>query len=212
VHYSKEHPGTSEDLDKESSGHHRRRHHRSSQKTRLVIVLGALVAIESALLFAAYVRMSMADHENTQLVAAERKQTAELEALRPQVEKLREEIAALAEARLPDLQRLEFDKVIPIDKDYVKNIVFSVAGKGDQKQYEYKLVVHNGTLSLLHPRVDILFFDRVGIQVGLSRIGVQKDGTDTLDMIDRGEIRSFSSHLDLTDNGQPEYFRLRIVK
>jgi hypothetical protein len=209
VYYSKGHRENAEDLDKDG-GHHRKRHRTS--KTRLVMILGFAVAIESALLLAAYVKMSIAEQENTQLVAAERKQAEELEILRPQIQKLREDIAAMTQSRLPDLQPLEFDKVIPIEKDYVRNVVFSVAGKGDQKQYEYKLVMHNGTLNLLHPRVDILFFDRTGIQVGLSRIGVQKDGTPTLEMIDRGEIRSFFSHVDLTDNAQPEYFRLRILK
>lgn len=210
MYYLKERNEGAEDVHKEGSGHQKKRHR--SSKTRLVRLLGAILTIETALLLAAYVRMSVAEKENIELVAAERKQAEELEILRPQVEKLREDIAAMTEARLPNLRRLEFDQVLSIDQGYVKNVVFSIAGKGDQKHYEYKLVIHNGGLNLVHLRVDILLFDRVGIQVGQARIGVQKDGTHTLDMLDRGEIRSYSSNIELTDRTQPEYFRLRILE
>jgi hypothetical protein len=211
VHYSKEGRDDTEETRSEGGRRHGRRRHHTS-KTRLIVVLGLILVLETALLLAAYIRMSVADKENMELAAAERKQAEELAMLRPQVDRLREELKALTESRLPGLQRLEFDKVIPIDQDYVKNVVFSMAGKGDQKHYEYKLVLHNGALNLVHPQVDILFFDRVGIQVGLARIGVQKDGTPTLEMMDRGEIRSFSSSVELTGEVQPEYFRLRITK
>lgn len=212
MHHSKERRDDTEDTKSENSRHQHHGRRRHSSKTRLVMVLGVAVALETALLVAAYVRMSLADKENMELAASESKQAGELAVLKPQVETLREEIAAITQSRLPGLQRLEFDKVIPVEKDYVKNVVFSVAGKGDQKHYEYKLVMHNPTLNLIHPQVDILFFDRVGIQVGLARIGVQNDGTPTLEMMDRGEIRSFSSRMELTDDVQPEYFRLRIAK
>jgi hypothetical protein len=185
---------------------------RRSSRTRLILILGLSLVLETVLLVMAFARMSFAEKENAELVLAERKQAEELQILRPQVQKLQEDIAALTQSRLPDLQRLEFDKVIALDQGYVKNIVFTIAGKGDQNHYEYKIVMHNETLNLIHPQVDILFFDRIGIQVGLARIGVQKDGTPTLDMMDRGEIRSFAAAIELTDNVKPEYFRLRIWK
>ncbi len=193
-----------------SSGYHGRRHR--SSKTKLIVILSLVLALETAALLVSYIKMSVTENENLDLVLAERKQTQELEALRPQVEKLQADIATLTHSRLPDLNLLEFDKVLSLDKDYVKNIVFTVSGKGDEKLYEYKVVMHNGTLNLIHPQVDILFFDHVGIQVGISRLGVQKDGTPTLEMLDRGEIRSFSSKIELNDNAKPEYFRLKIWK
>lgn len=191
-------------------GHHGKR--RRSSRAKLVVALGTALAIETVLLLTAYGRMSIAEQENADLVLAERKQAQELELLRPQVQKLKTDIAAMAQSRLPGLSRLEFDQVIAVDQDYVKNIVFTAAGKGEEKHYEYKIVMHNATLNLIHPQVDILFFDPLGIQVGLSRLGVQKDGTPTLEMLDRGEIRSFSSRIELTDKIQPEYFRLKIWK
>lgn len=208
MYYSKESAARAADLDHQEHRHHGRR--RRSSRTRLIVILALGLALETGLLVTAFVRMGFAEQEVADLALSERKQAAELEVLRPQVEKLQHDIETMVRSRLPGLRPLEFDQVIPLDDDYVKNIVFTVAGKGQDKQYEYKLVTHNGSLNLVHPRVDILIFDRNGIQIGQARIGVQKDGTPTLDMLDRGEIRSFSSKIELTDESRPEYFRLRV--
>jgi len=198
--------------------YHRSRRHRSrsrsggrdSSKFKLIVILAVCFAFESMYLLFSYISMNMLEYENLDLNLAERKQTQELETLRPEFKKLGSDIAMLNESRLPDLIPLEVDKVIEMDKDYVKNIVFTASGKGEDKHYEYKMVMHNSTLNLIHPQVDILFFDQIGIQVGLSRLGVQKDGTPTLEVMERGEIRSFSSQLELTHTNTPNYFRLRI--
>lgn len=208
--YSKGRRGKSDEFEYYGNRHHGGRHR--STRTRLIVALSAGLVIETALLAAIFARMGYAEKENADLVQTERKQAEELQVLRPAVQKLREEVAALAQMRLPDLHPLEFDKVITLDKHYVKNIVFSMAGKGDDKHYEFKVVTHNSTLNLIHPQIDILFFDRVGIQVGVAHIGVQKDGTPTLDMLDRGETRSYSAAIELNDDARPEYFRLRIWK
>ncbi|CAL1240337.1 hypothetical protein [Candidatus Methylocalor cossyra] len=210
MYYSKEQQAKL-DVGDRNNGQTRRRH-RSSKNNKLVLFLGIGLVVETVLLLAVYLKMSIAEQENLELILTERKQSQELDLLRPQVNKLQADIAAMTQSRLPDLIRLEFDKVIPIDRDYVKNIVFTVAGRGGEKHYEYKIVMHNGGLNLIHPQVDILFFDHVGIQVGISRLGVQPDGTPTLEMMDRGETRSFSSKIELSDKVQPEYFRLRIWK
>lgn len=186
----------------------RRRHH--SSKRRLLVILGLALAAETVLMVTAFVRMGLGETERLALEISGRKQAEELETLRPQVEKLRREIAELTRSRLPGLEPLEFDKVLAVDREYVRNIVFTLAGKGDPVQYEYKLTTHNGTLNLVHPQVDILFFDHLGIQVGQSRIGVQHDGTPTMDMLERGETRSYSGKVVLSDEVKPEYFRLRI--
>ena len=156
--------------------------------------------------------MSLAESENRVLVISERKQSEELQQLRPQVEKLRKEVTALTESRLPGLRRLELDKVLVLNQAYVKNVVFTVSGKGDDLKYEYKMTARNASLNLVHPQVDILFFDRLGIQVGISRIGVNKEGAPTLDILERGESRSYSQNIALNGENRPEYFRLRIYK
>lgn len=203
-----------------SRGHHRKgaqsihinhsKHPKTSSKTKILIVLGVVFFLESIFLMISYIRMSMIETENLDLTLTERKQNQELETLRPQADKLKRDIETLAQSHLPDLKPLEFDKVLPMEQDYVKNIVFTVSGKGNQKEYEYKMVMHNGTFNMIHPQVDILFFDKVGIQVGISRLGVQDDGTPTLEVMDRGEIRSFTSKIELNDTALPSYFKLKI--
>lgn len=211
MYYMNSEPEKNRESRSYGSGRHGRRSR--SSKTKTIALLGIGLVLETAVLLVSYVRMSVAESENLDLVLAERKQTQELQALRPKIEKLQSDIDMLARSRLPDLTPLEFDKVIPVDKDYVKNIVFTLSGRGIQKAYEYKVVMHNGSLNLVHPQADILFFDDLGIQIGISRLGVQKDGTPTLEMMDRGENRSFSSKLEeLSEDSAPKYFRLNIYK
>jgi len=188
---------------------HRSRHSRSS-RTRLIFFLCIALIAETAALLILFIQLTLSEKENLDLTVSEKRQAQELQALRPEVEKLRADMAALTASRLPNLTKLEFDKVIPLDLGYVKNIVFTVAGKDSDRHYEYKIVTHNSGLSLIHPKVDILFFDRAGIQVGLSKIGFHQDGTPNLDMLERGEVRSFSSRVDLADDANPEYFRIKI--
>lgn len=186
--------------------------YRRSSRTKLIFFLSIVSIVEAAVLLILFIQLALSEQENLELTILEKKQTQELETLRPEVERLRAEVASLTASRLPNLARLEFDKVINLELDYVKNIVFTVAGKNSDKHYEYKVVMHNSGLSLIHPEVDILFFDRVGVQVGLSKIGFHEDGTPNLDMLERGEVRSFSSSVDLTDDAKPEYFRVKIHK
>lgn len=186
---------------------------KGSRKTKLIFVLAVFLALQSLYLLVSYIRMSIAEADTLELTLSERKQQQELDILRPQAQKLRADIETLGKGGLPELTRLEFDKVLTMDQDYVKNVVFTVSGKGNDRVYEYKMVMHNGSLNLIHPQVDILFFDPQGIQVGMSRLGVQNDGvTPTLEVMERGEIRSFSSQIQLSDNAKPGYFRLRIWK
>ena len=192
----------------QNSRHYTRKRRHYSSKRRIILILSLALVIETVLLVVAYVRMSLAESENRVLVISERKQSEELQQLRPQVEKLRKEVTALTESRLPGLRRLE----LALNQAYIKNIVFSVAGKGDDLEYEYKMTARNASLNLVHPQVDILFFDRLGIQVGISRIGVNKEGAPTLDILERGESRSYSQNIALHGENRPEYFRLRIYK
>lgn len=186
--------------------------HRRSSRTRLIFLLSIVLVVETTALLVLFIQLTLSEQENLDLTVLEKKQALELQALKPEVEKLRADIAALTTSRLPNLTKLEFDKVIPLDLGYVKNIVFTVAGKNSDKHYEYKIVMHNTDLTLIHPEVDILFFDRVGVQVGVSKIGFHQDGTPNLDMLERGEVRSFSSVIDLTGDADPEYFRVKIHK
>lgn len=170
----------------------------------------AALALETLVLVFLIVTVGVQEKENSDLVAESKKLTAELAMARPELEKLREEVEALVSGRLPHLSRLELDKVVPLNKEYVKNVTFSVAGTSKEQHHEFKMVMHNSGLLAVHPRVDVLFFNEVGLQIGVSPIGIHKDGTPTLDMLERGEIRSFGGVVEVVENERPVYFMVRI--
>jgi len=183
---------------------------RRSKSKKSFIILSVGCALLFALALALAVKLTMYGREITDLTVLGRKQAQKLALLEPKLVEMEEEIAALVESRLPHLTVLGFDKVLPVDKRYVKNIAFTLAGKGGKKRYEYKMVMDNRGLVSVHPYVQIIFFDKVGIQVGMSELGVDSDGMPTLDMLERGEIRSHVSQVRLTDNIEPKYFTVRV--
>ncbi|QSA96479.1 hypothetical protein [Methylococcus sp. EFPC2] len=187
-----------------------RRSLRSSSGRRVILVIVAALALETLVLVFLIVTVGVQEKENSDLVAESKKLTAELAMARPELEKLREEVEALVSGRLPHLSRLELDKVVPLNKEYVKNVTFSVAGTSKEQHHEFKMVMHNSGLLAVHPRVDVLFFNEVGLQIGVSPIGIHKDGTPTLDMLERGEIRSFGGVVEVVENERPVYFMVRI--
>lgn len=190
----------------------RKHRHTSSSRRKMVLWLSLACGVLFALLLFQAVKLGIYAKENEQLIVIENMLSRELETLRPEVEVLKANIAELVEARLPNLNELKFDEVIPISRDYVRNIVFTLAKKQGIKRYEYKLVMDNRGYTTVSPQITLLFFDGVGIQVGSSDIGIDKDGDPTLDVLERGEIRTHSAHVEIPDDLDPDYFMVRILK
>ena len=190
---------------------HRSRHNSRSRRRTLIIIA---LSIASFSMFIALLVLSVKLNDSRRELAdvsfLERKQARELERLRPRVAELEQEVSALVESRLPHLTQLEFDKVFPVDQEYVKNIVFSLAGKGGIRNYEYKLVMENRAFHSIQPHVQVLIFDRNGIQIGLSELGVNEDGKFTQPMLEHEEIRSHVDEIVLSEDATPEYFMVRI--
>lgn len=195
-----------------SRPNNRRRRHNSQSKRRLILALAVALCVSFLILLYFSVKLGMYAREITALTVSEQRLARQLEDLNPLLGTMQQEIAALTKGRLPYLKVLEFDKVISIDKEYVKNIVFTLARIKDYNQYEYKIVLDNRNLESIHPRVKVHFFDRVGIQVGYSEVGVDKDGLSTLEVLERGEIRSHSAVVQLAEDVEPAYFMVRVAK
>lgn len=176
-----------------------------------VWVPGAVLFVELVVLIFLQIRMNLIDADDFAWQRLEQTSQSEAERERARVEQLQREVDALGRDQLPSLPRLVFDRVIPVEREFIKSIVFTLSGRNDQRRYDYNLVMQNTSLNLVHPQFDLQLFDRLGVQVGLSRIGVQKDGTPTLEMLDRGEIRSVSATIEpVRGESKPEYFRLLI--
>ncbi len=112
---------------------------------------------------------------------------------------------AVIKGRIPGLKTIVFDEVIRIDDKYVKNIIFSLRRKGDKINYEYKMLLHNQTPAVIEPRVQIYLFSRTSLQTGYADL---KGVGDSVLIAD--ESRSHSGGFDVSQDGEPVYFMLKI--
>ncbi len=140
-----------------------------------------------------------------------RKHEVQLEYSEAQLKKLHQDVNVLVEGRIPNLHRLEFDKTIPLDQQHVRNIIFTLTGVGTDKQYEYRIVMHNDSLNIAHPLANVFLFDEVGIQLGMTR-NSEFDTRSRVEYVNLRprEIRSYSSKVPLDRNEIPFYFLVTV--
>ena len=132
---------------------------------------------------------------------------SELEEIKPNLAQANQQISSMVEGALPDLSKLEFDKVIALDNGYLKHVVFTQLKKRDYHLYEYKLVVQNNSLEAVRPLIDILLFDERGIQLGSASIG-RTPNSNIDKILDIGETYSYTSIIQLARRGGPAYFMI----
>lgn len=181
------------------------RHYHHSRKN-LIYGLWVTVGVLFLLLLFTAIKLSLYAKEVNDLNLLQAKQERELARLRPQLLQLEEALAELVKQRLPGLYPLEFDKVIPIEKQYIHNIIFTLIGKEEDRNYEFKLTLKNSGLTPVHPIVKVIFFDHLGIQVADSMIGVDEKGVPTLDVMERGGVRSYTQAIRLRPGKEAKYF------
>ncbi len=172
------------------------------QNTLLRVALFALtVTLVAGMIFG-----SMYLREAKQRLAAARQALEQtrtsLEATESDVERMGEEMNALVEGRIPGLTPIDYDRVIPLDQDYVKNLVFTAITSNDSTRYEYRVVLHNRTPVIARPLVKLFLFDRTGLQIALSEIELGDDAVMKPD-----ENLSHYDTFDITLEGrEPAYF------
>ncbi len=189
------------------SSHHRRRH----SSRRWIPVLALVSGLLTLLVIGLGVHTFMLWNEKVFLNAMERQLTEEVTAQREEIGTLREEMALLVQGRAPRLSPIVLDQVVPINQSYVRHVLFTMTRKGSHENYEYTLVMENNTLRQIDPDVKIMFFDRNGIQVGISEIGWEPRGRQNVDTLTRGEVRNHSASVSLFDESRPEYFLIRVA-
>lgn len=141
-----------------------------------------------------------------------RKQEAVTKDLAAELEKVKSELDILVQERIPGLIPLRYDEAINVDNKYVRNIIFTLAKSGKKDIHEYRLVLHNNTLTVARPRAEIILFSDIGVQIGMAQIE-QSDATTEADgraSLDPGEVRSYTATIDLIRNEKPSYFLLII--
>ncbi len=199
-----------------TEGRHRKHGHRHSSKRKWIYILSFILFLESIALSGVLIWAANIESENREHFAKQKElaqiikdQKTELEAQRWDFNKLKSEQAKTC---LPNLMQLEFKKVLEINKDYVKNAIFFLTGNNDKKFLEFKLVLQNNSSGNIVPKVDVLFFNTMGNQVGITQMGYQKDETPpTRDILEKGEVRSYDGTFEVNINdGQPEYIMIKV--
>ncbi len=125
----------------------------------------------------------------------------EVDDLRSQLTQLKGELKGYVEGRIPSVMSLVPDEVLEVNKDIIKNIVFSVIMQNGSKVYEYKLVMENLTKEIIVPKFKLLIFDKYGIQIGLDQVLKGE-------VLAPGESRSYSSKVEFFMNNEPVYFQV----
>ena len=191
------------------SSRHSTRGHRHDRANRVLLLYLAL-AVLLLIVLGLSIRLGMYARDNARLVAMEQTQAAQLAQQEQEMAVLRGELAALVEERLPRLSPIVLDEVIPINEQYVRNVMFMMTRKQKEQRYEYTLVMDNSGVQHIYPEVKIMLFDRAGIQVGVSTVGYDNQGRANQDVLERGEIRTHSSFVQTFDELPPEYYLIQV--
>lgn len=197
------------------SGQRRHRTRHSSSRYWIWPLIIAVV-IETILVVGLLVWVNRAEQEKRELALREQELTDKIKEGQVELEKVRREFnnykSDKLRASIPNLTPLKLDQVIDINKEYVKSAIFMMVGKRDKKSFEYNLVLENKSTGDIVPRVDMLFFNKTGYQVGMSRIGYNKEGLPNREILERGEIRTVSATMEISNEDEPEFFMVRINK
>lgn len=172
---------------------------RRSQRLILAIALAISLALLLTVSVISGIQIERLASENSALANEAFQLRQRLARIEPELERAREELAALTRGRLPHLKALVPDKVIEVNAGYVKNIVFTVLKHNGQNRYEYRVVLENASDTMLRPDVRVFVFDERGIQVGSGDVG------DRTEMIP-GESRAYSSVIERFMDEEPRYF------
>jgi hypothetical protein len=146
-------------------------------------------------------------HTHQQNTIKLRKLESSLEKVSAELEKVRSERDIMVKGRIPGISLLTFDEAIPIGDDFIRNVIFTLVKNGNNKVYEYRLVLSNDGLSVIRPEVEIFLFNELGIQIGNAHVQAG-NATTNVDRVtlEPGEVRSYSDAIDILRQGEPRYF------
>lgn len=176
------------------------------------LLLAGISILFLVILIFSWLQVARKSSERHQAMLDLRKQEVLVKNLTEELGTIQNERDILVQERIPGLIPLTYDETINIDNEYVRNIIFTLAKTGKKNIYEYRLVLHNNTLSIARPKARIILFSDIGIQVGMAQIE-QSDAsteTDARTALDPGEVRSYTAAIDLVRDEEPSYFILDI--
>ncbi len=178
---------------------------RRSKLLLLLILVLVLIDFFTALLLGTQVYTL--NRQNQTLRSSLAQTEEKLQQVTPELQKLRVDLEELIRGKLPRLRKLEYDRVLSLDDQYLKNITFTEIVNRDRRNHEYKLVVQNNTSAPLWPEIQLLVFNELGIQVGNAEIGTRQPNALKAGSLGVGEVRSYTASMDLADKAAtPDLF------
>jgi cell division protein FtsB len=178
---------------------------RLRHKLMVYRALAALFFIGFVAVFA-YARMAESGAK-VQIGYFETKQAdrqAELEAMRAEVDRLRAQVDALTKGPMPGLDKITFGMPIELDEGYVQYVELDTVDTGGSPAFGYRLLLRNGTTSLIQPQVTLHLFSDVGHPVGYAAVGPDEG------YLAPNEKRTVEGRFRLEREGEPVYFRVDV--
>lgn len=126
--------------------------------------------------------------------------TNQLAAATSGLEESRRAVDSLVMGRIPGLLPFRVDETLSVDTPFVRELSFKQAAP-PVSGLECKVVVENDSSADIRPRLSVLLFDDVGIQLARAQL---TDGVR--DELRADEIRSFFAELEIEDGETPSYF------
>lgn len=200
-------------ISRSHSKHSRRISSRKKIK-KLKLLIGLLIGlIVIIMVFLILKTAKSSKHESikNQLQITLNKQENALEQTEKKLAAIEAKLKILVTGRIPNLQPLEFDKSIAIEREYLRNIIFTLTGVGQNNSYEYRIVAKNDSLHVVEPSITIFLFDDVGIQVGKTTLSKQNATSEVKsEDLEPGETRAYSSIIPLERDAEPKYFLITL--
>ena len=199
---------------KPSSGSRQERRSQSSYRSaakirRYKYLLAAITTLFFLVYVFTWLHMSRKSSEHELALLDLRKHEIAISALSGELETVKSELNTLVQERIPGLLPLKYDEAITVDNEYIRNIIFTLVKNGKKRSYEYRIVLHNKTLSVIRPAVEILLFNDIGIQIGVTQIEYTDASSGTVSSsLYPGEVRSYTSSIELIRDEDPSYFLL----
>lgn len=192
---------------------HRRRSSRET-KGKIRRMRLALMTLAFLLVFggvSAGILLQRAANEKNRLVSAKQRVESDLVLARADLVRLQDERDQLVMGRLPGLNPIEYDVIIVMPQDFVRNISFTLGKQAREKVYEFRVVLANDRRTSVDLKVGVLLFDEFGIQIGSAEAmfgGLANTGENPL--LGAGEVRSYSDTIATRQDILPKFFVLDV--
>ncbi len=179
--------------------HHAHNHQPNSRLTVIIILLGIFLALLLALTVYLGLELAQATKNADRLATELTDAKLALSTLKPRREDASQGPLQITKEQPPALLDMQLDKVIPINKGYLKNIMFSAVNRNGKKRYEYRLVFENTAIHRVYPHARVTLFNKNQGQIGTDEIS-------DYDELAPGESRSHSALMTHLADQEPQRF------